>query len=187
MIFEQFGFYHIYNRGCNKEPIFFYEEDYNLLISRMIDSKEKSGIDIIAFCLMPNHYHLLVKQLTDKPASNWIKYIFNPYVQIINHRENRNGTLFEGKAKTRIIDNQSYLSRIVNYIHYNPVKANLVKKLEAWPYSNYLEFIGKRKSELFSWNYFDENYDSFEEYEKLMKEYEFSAKGIEDYLIDNDM
>ena len=185
MIFEKFGFYHIYNRGCNKEPIFFCEADYDLLIDKMIDSKEKSGIDVIAYCLMPNHYHLLIQQLTDEPASNWIKFIFNPYVQIINHRENRSGTIFEGKAKTRIINNLTYLGRITNYIHFNPQKADLVKNLEDWPYSNYLEFVGKRKSELFSWDFFNENYDSFEKYKQLMYEYEFSTKGIEDYLIDD--
>ncbi len=183
MIFEQFGFYHIYNRGCNKEPIFFCKEDYKMLIQKMIDSKEKSGIKIIAYCLMPNHYHLLVQQLTEEPASNWIKFIFNFYVQKINSRENRSGTLFEGKAKTRVIDNHDYLGRIVNYIHLNPKKVKLVKNLENWPYSNYLEFIGQRKSVLFDLDFFNENYCSFEEYKKLMSQYEFSTRSIEDYLI----
>ena len=66
------------------------------------------------------------------------------------------------------------------------MKAKLVKNLEDWLYSTYLEFIGKRNSGLFDMEFFKENYESYTEYELLMRDYEFSAKGIEGYLIDED-
>ena len=94
----------------------------------------KSGINIIAFCLMPNHYHFLVQQITDKPVSSWTKFLFNSYVQIVNHRENRKGTLFEGKVQPKVITDDNYLIHIIQYIHYNPVAAKLVESIEEWKY-----------------------------------------------------
>ena len=163
MIYEKYGFYHIYNRGCNREPIFFCENDYQLLISKIETTIEKSEINIITYCLMPNHYHFLVQQLTDEPVGNWIKFLFNSYVQIINHRENRKDTLFERKVQPKIITDNKYLIQIIQYIHYNPVAAKLVKFPENWKYSNYLEFIGKSKSKLFDEKFFFDHFQNFEE------------------------
>ena len=186
MIYEKNSFYHIYNRGCNREPIFLCENDYDLLISKIKETISKSGINIIAYCLMPNHYHFLVQQLTDEPVSSWTKFLFNSYVQIINNRENRKGTLFEGKVQSRVISNNKYLIHIIQYIHYNPVAAKLVESPEDWKYSNYLEFIGKRKSSLFDEKFFFEHFQSFEEYENLMKDYQMNKEMIEDYIFEED-
>jgi REP element-mobilizing transposase RayT len=186
MIYEKNGFYHIYNRGCNREQIFFCENDYELLTNKIEKTIVKSGINIIAYCLMPNHYHFLVQQLTDEPVSSWTKFLFNSYVQIINHRENRKGTLFEGKVQPKVITYNKYLIQIIQYIHYNPVAAKLVESPEDWKYSNYLEFIGKRKSRLFDEKFFFDHFQSFEEYEKLMKDYKMNKEMIEDYIIEKD-
>jgi len=188
MIYSEGSFYHIYNRGCNKEPIFFEEKNYIELLKRIKKSKRLDKFSIIAFCLMPNHYHFLIQQKTNLPVSNWISFIFNGYVQSINKQQDRSGTLFEGRAKPKLIDKEEYLIRLVLYIHYNPVSAGLVNNPENWKYSNYLEWIGKRNGILMDKYFIFEHFESYKEYEYLMKEYSFSKRNsddISDYLFED--
>ncbi len=113
-------YYHLFNRGCNKELIFIDDADYMKLINIIENSEHESYVEIYAFALMPNHYHLLVKQTGSRPLSNWLKWIFNRYSQYFNKRHCRSGTLFEGRVKSRLIDTDDYLLKIIDYIHENP-------------------------------------------------------------------
>ena len=103
-------YYHIFNRGCNKENIFFNEGNYIYLLKKIKMSYLKYGVNIIAYCLMPDHYHFLVRQETDRPLSNWIQTLFNAYVQVMNKKQARSGTLFQGRAKHILVDNDAYLT-----------------------------------------------------------------------------
>lgn len=94
---------------------------------------------MVAYCLMPNHYHFLVRQLSDRALSQWVQMLFNGYSQAINQQLNRKGTLFQNRAKHILIDKDEYLVHLVRYIHYNPVEAGLVHSPEEWQFSNYLE------------------------------------------------
>lgn len=122
------GIYHIYNRGCNKDNIFFNEDNYFYLLRKMKEIKVEYEIEIIAYCLMPNHYHLLVQQKTNKSISGFIQKLFNGYVQAINKQQNRSGTLFEGKTKSKLVDEEMYFTHLIRYIHLNPVSSGLVTK-----------------------------------------------------------
>ncbi len=124
MIYEENGFYHLYNRGCNKESIFKEKSDYKNLIQRITESNFKKYLNIISYCLMPNHYHFLLQQKSEKPISDWIRFVFGGYTQYFNHKYSRSGTLFEGRVKSRMINDESYLIRSSLYIHYNPVAAD---------------------------------------------------------------
>lgn len=75
-MYLQGKYYHVYNRGCNKLSIFFNDDNYRFLIQKFIDTIEKYDIDIFAYCLMPNHYHLLVRQNSDISISKWLKTVF---------------------------------------------------------------------------------------------------------------
>ncbi len=142
MIFEKGNYYHLYNRGCNKELLFRDESDFEKLIKIMKESKYQSYLEICAFSLMSNHYHFLVKQKTDNPVSKWIQYIFNAYSQYINHKYKRTGTLFEGRVKSKIIEKIEYMSNIVHYIHNNP-KTDLSKKYCSISYLEDKDFISR--------------------------------------------
>jgi len=145
MIYEKGNFYHLFNRGCNKDLIFKDHSDYENLLMRIQKSDFREYLTIVSYCLMPNHYHFLVKQITEKPISNWIQFIFNGYSQYFNHKYSRSGTLFESRVKLRLITDEQYLIRSSLYIHHNPVSAGLVSKPEKWEYSNYLEWVGKKR------------------------------------------
>src|SRR5512139_3564361 len=108
----------------------------------------KHGAEIIAFCLMPNHYHFLLRQETGEPLSRFMQIVFNSYVQALNLQQERTGTLFEGRFKHKRVDQTEYLVVLCRYIHRNPVKAGLVAKPEDWAYSNYREWIGMRNNGL---------------------------------------
>ena len=187
MIYTEGGFYHIYNRGCNKELIFFEEQNYHDLLNRIKESNRLEKFGIIAYCLMPNHYHFLIHQKTDLSVSNWLGYIFNGYVQSINFQQERSGTLFEGRVKPKLIDKEEYLIRLVLYIHFNPVSAGIVDDPADWKYSNYLEWIGKRNGKLVDRNFIFEHFDSNQDYETLMKEYSIQKQELDnfsDYILD---
>ncbi|MGH7599077.1 MAG: transposase [bacterium] len=163
--------YHIYNRGCNREHIFFKEENYIYLLKKMQSSRLKYGANILAYCLMPNHYHFLTRQETDRPLSDWIQTLFNGYSQAINKQQKRSGTLFQGRAKHIWVDNDGYLIHLARYIHYNPVAAHLVSLPENWQYSNYAEWIGTRNGTLIDREFVRSYFTQPEDYRRFVMDY----------------
>ncbi|MBC8416217.1 MAG: transposase [Candidatus Cloacimonetes bacterium] len=187
MIYEEGNYYHIYNRGCNKEKIFFCSENYEYLIRRMKKNHKEYFVNIIAFCLMPNHFHFLLQQKSNIPLSDWLKVLFSGYTLAVNKQHNRTGTLFEGKLKKRMIDKTEYLQHLIYYIHFNPVKADLVFSPEEWKFSNYLECIDKRDDSPFDELLINEYFGSKEKYMIFTENYyldERTGKQLRKYLID---
>ncbi len=188
-MYSQGNYYHIYNRGCNRLPIFFSDENYRFLIQIFTNTVSKYDLNIAAYCLMPNHYHLLVKQNSDILISKWLKTVFNGYVQAINKQENRKGTLFEGRANCQEIKTDEQLIHLICYIHNNPVKAGLVDRAEEWEFSDFEDWIGIRDNELFCDNLLREYFDSCAEYKQFFKNYIQTLPSLEkhqDILFDED-
>ena len=138
-------YHHLYNRGANKNLIFFERENYLYFLKRLNFYKNKYQIEILSYCLMPNHFHLFVKQTTDQfTISNFISALLNSYVKSINKKYGRSGTLFESKTKSKIVTDENYFNWIIKYILENPVKANLVNKLVDWEFSNAKDLLNLR-------------------------------------------
>lgn len=135
-------FLHYFNRGVNRAPIFFDEENYQYLINLMYRFLPFYKIDLVAYCLMPNHYHILLEEFESKQASRFIQRVFNSYTQAINKRYSRAGTLFQGAAKHTEIAYNDDLATVVGYIHHNPVATGLVKDASRWKYSDLSEWAG---------------------------------------------
>ncbi len=174
MIYQEGNYYHIYNRGCNKENIFFSESDYKMLLSKIDQTKDKKKIEIIAYCLIPNHYHFLVHQNSEQAVSDWLKSLFSGYVQKVNRKYQRSGTLFERSAQPKLIAKDKYLVEIIHYIHTNPLKHGLVKNPVDWKYSSLTYYLEIRQNRLIN--------------DRVIKEYfsdGFSYKGsFQEYLED---
>ena len=128
------NFYHVYNRGNNRQIIFFERENYIYFLRLIREHLIKNSVDIIAYCLMPNHYHLLV-YLRDETLSDAMKSLSLSYTKAINKRFNRSGVLFQGRFQSIHISQTDYLVNLSQYIHLNPVKASLVKQPEEWEFS----------------------------------------------------
>jgi len=136
---ESDRFYHIFNRGNNFENIFYKPKNY-LYFLQKYDLYLSDYIDTYAYCLLPNHFHLLVKTkdsifLKDrilnnseeigKAVSEQFRYFFISYAMSINIQEGRNGSLFLKNFKRILVDNEQYLKQMIYYIHYNPLKHNI--------------------------------------------------------------
>ena len=137
-------YYHVYNRGCNREDIFANDGNYMFLLRRAKSILADYPLTVIAYCLMPNHYHFLLRPEKGGALSPFIQRLFNSYTQAFNRQQRRSGTLFEGRAKSVLVDTDEYILHLCRYIHLNPVKAELVVRPEEWPYSNYLEWVERR-------------------------------------------
>jgi putative transposase len=161
-------YYHVYNRGTNRQPIFANEENYWFLLRRVKNFLPFYSICIIAYMLMPNHYHFLVGVNKDGELSQFLQRLFNSYSQAFNRQQNRSGTLFEGRAKSVLVDKTDYVYALVRYIHLNPVVARLVKNPEDWQFSNYLEWIGVRNDGLFDPQFREMFFSSPNEYKSFV-------------------
>jgi REP element-mobilizing transposase RayT len=180
-------YYHIFNRGIDGLNIFYSQANYIYLLKKIKTSVQDYGVSLIAYSLMPNHYHFLALQETDRPLSEWIQWLFNGYGQAMNKQLNRCGTLFQGRAKHILIDKEAYLIHLVRYIHYNPVAANLVNSVEKWAYSNYLEWIEKRKGTLVNMPFIRSYFSTSKEYQEFIEKYAIEkklAEELEKYFLD---
>ena len=142
-------YHHLYNRGVNKEQIYFDRDSYLYFLKRLGHYKEKYNIQLLAYCLMPNHFHLFVKQLTHElKISEFISSLLNSYVKSINKKYGRSGTLFESKIKSKIITDEHYFIWVIKYIIENPVKAGLAEKVSDWEFSNARDLLNLRDGKL---------------------------------------
>ena len=160
---------HYFNRGVNKEAIFFSDINYDYLLNLIYRFLPDYSIELIAYCLMPNHYHLLLKIDSLQTGSKFIQRLFNAYTQGVNRIEKRVGTLFQGSVKKRFIESEDYLRETIRYIHQNPVKFGLVLKPEAWNYSDYSEWIGIKSSKRQIFRQCLSLFGSVEEYKKWIQ------------------
>ncbi len=158
------SFYHIYNRGVDKRIIFIQDLDYQMFLSylknylstlslQQVRPVRKSTlfleIDLIAYCLMPNHFHLLIKQKSAKSIIKFMRCLTNAYTRYFNTRHKRIGHLFQGKYKASLITEDLYLLQLSRYIHRNPLelfRSDLHKILSEYPYSSYKDFLGLRNT-----------------------------------------
>jgi putative transposase len=141
-------YYHLYNRGVGRTRIFRDPKDYLLTLQKIKSYLPLLDLTMIAYCLMPNHYHVLIRQDGDHAAGRLPQRVFNGYVKAFNARHARSGTLFEDRYQAIHVDDEAYLVYLCTYIHANPIKAGLVDDLRAWPYSNYPEWVGEREGTL---------------------------------------
>ena len=139
--------YHIYNRGNNYSDIFFERENYLYFLRQMRKYLVIDVLDVIAYCLMPNHYHLLLRLNADN-FSRPMQRLALSYTKAINKRYERVGSLFQGRFQAVCVDRGEYLVHLSRYIHLNPVVAKLVERPEDWEFSSYREYIGLRAGTL---------------------------------------
>ncbi len=125
---EEIGFYHIINRGVERRDIFLDDNDYEKFLEIVDESSEVYGFNIHSFCLMNNHYHLLL-QTHEENLSLIMRQINSRYSIYFNNRYKRVGPLWQGRFKSFYIYDDNYLGSLVKYIERNPIKANITDKI----------------------------------------------------------
>lgn len=171
LIWQKGMYYHIYNRGARQMTIFRAQTNFLFVISKMKKYGRANKISIIAYCLMPTHYHFLVRQDGEEPAGNLPQAVFNSYSKAYNKMYSHSGTLFEGRFRAKVIQTSSHLLHLCRYIHGNPVKDGMVPEPGDWPYSNYLEWIEARPGSLVDREFIDEQFSNPAEYKRFLFEY----------------
>ncbi len=165
------SYYHVFNQGNNRRLLFDSDSDDYLLFIRLIREKVADHVGIVSYCLMPNHFHLMIKtdercekrvkigHIESNPVSKGIQHLLSAYTRIKNKRQNCSGSLFRQRTHARRLDcstgcvmnpeyRQDYLLNCFLYIHRNPLKSNLVDDLSKWPFSSYMEYAGLRNGSL---------------------------------------
>lgn len=134
--------YHVMNRGASHRTIFQDEEQRALFLALLEDMHTMFDIEIHAYCLMDNHYHLLL-QTPQGNLQRAMRHLNGVYTQRINRRMNTDGSLFRGRYKAILVDVDAYLLQVSRYIHLNPVVAGLTDKPEQYPWSSYPAYLGE--------------------------------------------
>lgn len=129
-------YYHVYNRGVEKRVIFIDDQDYRVFIGLLkkylngeveaiVNNRhkfvsQKDEVQLLAFCLMPNHFHLMLYQKSDDGISKFMRRLATGYAMYFNSRYHRVGSLFQGRYKASLIQSEPYIDHITRYIHLNP-------------------------------------------------------------------
>jgi putative transposase len=170
-------YYHVYNRGAHKAPIFLDRGDYqrflsllyiannteplkftNLIIDRIFYyPRKKTCVDIVAYCLMPNHFHLIVRTENSNNISRFMHKLSCAYTMFYNIKYDHSGTIFQGPYKSKLVDTDPYLNYVIQYVHLNPygiVKSDTLRSFKnehieeafeytkSYEYSSFKDYLG---------------------------------------------
>jgi putative transposase len=157
-------YYHIFNRGVEKRDIFLDDQDrlillyylfiylappdqvslkYPQLPLRLQGKNLSQEINLVAYCLMPNHFHLLLQQKTSGAISKLLKQLTNAYTLYFNQKYQRVGGLVQGRFRAVMVASDELLLHVLRYIHLNPIVSGVVKNLKEYPWSSHLDYLGK--------------------------------------------
>jgi putative transposase len=183
LTFQPGYYYHLYNRGNNRQNIFFERENYLYFLRLLRRYLIEQALEVLAYCLMPNHYHLLVYCKTNR-VTDGMRSLSLAYTKAINCRYNRVGTVFRGRYQASWVDREAYLQHLVQSIHLNPVKATLVKSAEEWEFSSYRDYAGLRKGTLPQTQMIRELLGSESAYQSVLKQQQSSISVVRSLMLD---
>ena len=193
-------FYHIYNRGVEKRTIFENRRDYSRFLktlryyqfagpkprfSKFLNNQssktklDKKVVEIASYCLMPNHFHLLIKQLQDGGITEFLSKLSNSYTKYYNTKHTRVGPLLQGEFKAVLIESEEQLMHISRYIHLNPFVSFLVRDLNFYEWSSYSDYIGKISDGICSKEAVLDLFKSSQDYEKFVLDQADYAQRLE--------
>ena len=159
--------HHVIQRGNNRDKVFFAQETRTKYLDLLKEYASKWNVSIVAYCLMTNHVHLLVRPGKEESLAKMMQGVSLSYTQYINKRYGRTGRLWESRYHSCIVDEESYLWMVARYIEQNPKRAKIVKNPEDYPYSSAGAHIKGIKNEILTGELFDEV--EREEYLKVIK------------------
>ena len=140
--------HHVIQRGNNRQAIFATATDYLHLLALLEENARKFDVDVHAYVLMTDHFHLLVTPETEKGLPLLMQAVGRSYVRYFNHRQSRSGTLWEGRYRSTLIEADRYLLACMAYLDLNPVRAGLVSEAHGYAWSSHGFYVGERSDKL---------------------------------------
>ena len=180
------GFYHIYNRSVAGLLLFKNDSDYLYYLGKLKKNIPKYDLSILAYCLMPTHFHFFIKQEGDRKLFQLFESVNISYVLHYNHKYHREGALLGGPLQHVLVDDEKYFFHVCSYIHLNPVSAGIVNNITSWPFSNFLEWAGLRNGTLFNQKLANLLFGNISDYSSFVFERQEAVtdKKLRTYLID---
>ena len=136
------GLYHVYNRFARGEEVFADPEEAVAFLDLLRELKERDDLQVLAWCLLSNHYHLAVRT-SAVPLSRTMRTLQGGFAKAFNRRWKRSGPLWRSRYQARLVDNQRYFEQLIFYIHLNPVRAGLVEDPIGYVFCGHRELLGK--------------------------------------------
>lgn len=175
ILLESGNFYHLYNRGNNKEDIFYEDRNYEHFLN-LYRKYVTEMVETYAYCLMKNHFHFLVRvkeptcevletSQVGRKISRQFSHLFNAYAKAFNKAYRRTGSLFQERFRRKLVSTDHYLVQTISYIHANPQRHRAIKDFRKYPYSSYHAIIS--------------NDETFLEREKVIQYFGNKEKFIE--------
>ena len=210
VVFANDQIYHVFNRGVDRRSVFLTNWEYSRVIETIkyyrfsdlpfrlskllnlpqaqrikvlsdIQSDNEKLVEIISFCIMPNHFHLMLKQLKEGGISKFISNLTNSYTKYFNTKHERVGPLFEGIFKAVIVETDEQLIHLSRYIHLNPVSSFIIqeKDLENYPWSSLPEYLGKSEENFCKKETVMDLFKNIKDYKKFIMDQISYAKELE--------
>ena len=139
--------YHAMNRGLGRQRIFLFDDDYGVFLETIKETSWIFDIRVIAYCLMSNHYHLLI-QTPKGNLSRAMRHLNGVYTQRFNRLHKTDGPLFRGRYKAILVQEDEYLTHLIRYIHLNPLQANLTDDLSKYPHTSHQAYLKGKDQEV---------------------------------------
>ncbi len=179
-VFEKNSTFHIYNHVIEDYDLFYDNEDYEYFLYKFSVNQKKIASSVFAYCLMPNHYHFLIRQDSEEKIYKIFNYSFISYAKYFNNKYSRKGPIFRSPLQHKFIDNGIHLLQLCKYIHMNPVRKDIVDLPEQWEYSDYSDWINEKESKFLSLDVrkeicpYPKQYQKFiNSYSNFLEQYEF--------------
>lgn len=214
-------FYHLFNRGINKQPIFWGTGDYHRFLEvldfysfasvpirfskflglskeqrrkiwDLLKRENKKLVNFVSFCLIPNHFHFLVRQELDDGISKFMRCLQDSYTRYFNTKHHKLGPILQGQFKAVRIEDENQLLHLSRYIHLNPYSSfvvKTVKQLETYPYSSFLEYLGDVKNKMCLKQIILAHFQRSLDYQKFVfnqADYQRNLEQIKHLLIEKD-
>jgi len=134
--------YHIINRGNGGQEVFYKNEDYKAFVGLMVEAKTRYSIKVLAYCLMPNHFHMVLMPLHAEDLSRYMQWLMTSHVRRYHRHYGTSGHVWQGRYKSFIIQRDRHLLTVLRYVEGNPVRAGLVGSAKEWLWSSHRETSG---------------------------------------------
>lgn len=138
--------YHIINRGNGRQQVFHTDGDYRAFAELMAEASDRYPVKVLAWCIMPNHFHLLVSPEKADDLSRWMQWFMTSHVRRYHRFYNSSGHIWQGRFKSFIVQEDAHLLTVMRYIEGNPVRAQIVSSAKDWNWSSHRSRMGIAES-----------------------------------------